>query len=158
MTILVVGDGGVGKTSFIRALADEDWEPRYIADEKVTATDIEFNGCMVAMVDTPGQYKFSDQCLPKVDIDGIIVMYDVHSLISFKNVKFWINKLEQVYGNKIPIVVCGNKIERSGRKVPKRDTVGKYKHVECSVKEQYQIHAPIEIIEELIATQEDLLP
>lgn len=41
MTILVVGDGGVGKTSFIRALADEDWEPRYIADEKVTATDIE---------------------------------------------------------------------------------------------------------------------
>jgi len=42
---------------------------------------------------------------------GIILMYDVTSLISFQNIKNWIFQIREIVDNKVCILLVGNKID-----------------------------------------------
>ena len=78
------------------------------------------------------------------NIDGVIIMFDVCDIASFKNIIFWILTIKEINTN-IPIVLCGNKIESVFRKV-KEKQVKKYygyPYYEISVKNNYNLDAPV---------------
>ena len=53
--------------------------------------------------------------------DGIIIVYDITNLNSFKNVKYWINRvIENISPNKI-IVLVGNKCDSPERVVSEEE-------------------------------------
>jgi GTP-binding nuclear protein Ran len=119
--LVLVGDGGVGKTTFVKRHLTGEFEKKYNATVGVEVHPLQFQtnrGLIIYNVwDTAGQEKFGGlrdgyyiggQCA--------IIMFDVTSRITYKNVPNWHKDLIRVCEN-IPIVLCGNKVDVKDRKV-----------------------------------------
>lgn len=96
--------------------------------------------------DTAGQEKFGG-LRDGYYINGQcgIIMFDVTSRITYKNVPNWYRDLVRVCEN-IPIVLCGNKVDVKERKVkPKTITFHRKKNLQyydISAKSNYQFEKP----------------
>jgi GTP-binding nuclear protein Ran len=105
MHILVIGDGGVGKTSYIKKQLGERFDGRYHSTEGInmyeTGTDIWY--------DFPGQEKYGSHPFNDSDkIDLVIYMYDLTKKLSYNNLSYWRKYVNKNYGN-ISYVTIGNK-------------------------------------------------
>jgi GTP-binding nuclear protein Ran len=114
---IIAGDGGVGKTSFINRYWNGNFSKQYIA----TIGKKEYKSKVIDLtcIDVAGQEKYCNQNYGE-KINGAIIMFDVHSRISYDNIPFWYEKIVKEYGN-IPIVICGNKVDRPHQKVKAKD-------------------------------------
>merc|ERR1719324_739612 len=118
---LLVGDGGVGKTTFVKRHLTGEFEKKYVATIGVEVHAMPFDtnrGRLIFNVwDTAGQEKFGG-LRDGYYIQGqcAIIMFDVTSRISYKNVGVWYRDLVRVCEN-IPIVLVGNKVDVKERKV-----------------------------------------
>lgn len=113
--IIIVGDAGVGKTTFINRWNTYKYIKKYIATEGVKIYKSMYNEIKFNIIDTAGQEKYSKIPYNRT-VDAAIIMFDVQSNISYKNIPFWYDKINNEYGN-IPIVICGNKVDILNRKV-----------------------------------------
>merc|ERR1711975_181206 len=118
---LLVGDGGVGKTTFVKRHVTGEFEKKYVATIGVEVHPLNFDtnrGRICFNVwDTAGQEKFGG-LRDGYYIQGqcAIIMFDVTSRVTYKNVPNWHRDLVRVCEN-IPIVLVGNKVEIKDRKV-----------------------------------------
>src|ERR1700722_9284289 len=120
--LVLVGDGGTGKTTFVKRHLSGEFEKKYIATVGVEVHPLVFHTnygpiCFNAW-DTAGQEKFGG-LRDGYYIQGQcgIIMFDVTSRITYKNVPNWHRDLERVCEN-IPIVLCGNKVDVKVRASP----------------------------------------
>ena len=110
--ILVVGDGGVGKSSWVARQSGNEVDRRYIYTpglQSVVVGDMEID-------DVGGQYKYSLN-LGNKEYDVVVVMFDVGSRQSLKNSGWWYSKVIGHVALGGSIVLCGAKHDRSDRKV-----------------------------------------
>lgn len=183
--LILVGDGGVGKTTFVKRHLTGEFEKKYVATLGVEVHPLLFHtnrGPIKFNVwDTAGQEvceKFASlldlfsffhaaasssittSCLffPRHSqkfgglrdgyyIQGqcAIIMFDVTSRITYKNVPNWHRDLTRVCEN-IPIVLTGNKVEIKDRKVKaKQITFHRKKNLQyydISAKSNYNFEKP----------------
>lgn len=148
--LVLVGDGGVGKTTFVKRHQTGEFEKKYIATLGVevhpmpfftTLGQVKFN-----VWDTAGQeklgglrdgYYIGGQCA--------IIMFDVCARITYSNVPKWYKDMTRVCEN-IPIVLIGNKVDVKDRKVKaKQITFHRKKNLQyydISAKSNYQFEKP----------------
>lgn len=148
--LILVGDGGVGKTTFVKRHLTGEFEKKYVATLGVEVHPLLFHtnrgpikfNCW----DTAGQEKFGG-LRDGYYIQGqcAIIMFDVTSRITYKNVPNWHRDLTRVCEN-IPIVLCGNKVEIKDRKVKaKQITFHRKKNLQyydISAKSNYNFEKP----------------
>ena len=96
--------------------------------------------------DTAGQEKLA--CLRDgyyIGADCAIIMFDVCSRVTYKNVTKWYKELTRVCEG-IPIVLVGNKVDVADRKVKARQILFPRKHgiqyYDISAKSNYQFEKP----------------
>lgn len=147
---MLVGDGGVGKTTFVKRHTTGEFEKQYNATIGVEVRPMPFHtnkGLIKFNVwDTAGQeklgglrdgYYIGGQC-------GII-MFDVTSRITYQNVPKWYKDLTRVC-DVIPICLVGNKVDVKDRKVKaKQITFHRKKslqYYDISAKSNYQFEKP----------------
>lgn len=124
---VLVGDGGTGKTTFVKRHMTGEFEKKYVATLGVEVHPLVFHtnrGAIRFNVwDTAGQEKFGG-LRDGYYIQGqcAIIMFDVTSRITYKNVPNWHRDLVRVCEN-IPIVLCGNKVDIKDRKVKAKSIV-----------------------------------
>jgi GTP-binding nuclear protein Ran len=148
--LILVGDGGVGKTTFVRRHMTGEFEKRYVATRGVEVYPMpfqtNFGPIRFNVWDTAGQerygglrdgYYIKGQCA--------IIMFDVTARVSYKNVPNWHRDITRVCEN-IPIVLCGNKVEVKERKVKTRQITFHRKknlqYFEISAKVNYNFEKP----------------
>ena len=146
----MVGDGGVGKTTFVKRHLTGEFEKKYVATLGVEVHPLTFytnRGPIKFNVwDTAGQEKFGG-LRDGYYIQGqcAIIMFDVTSRITYKNVPNWHRDLTRVCEN-IPIVLTGNKVEIKDRKVKaKQITFHRKKNLQyydISAKSNYNFEKP----------------
>jgi len=135
--LILVGDGGTGKTTFVKRHLTGEFEKKYVATLGVEVHPLRFHtnyGPMVFNVwDTAGQEKFGG-LRDGYYIQGqcAILMFDVTSRVTYKNVPNWHRDLVRVCEN-IPIVLVGNKVDIKDRRV-------KAKHVTFHRKKNLQYY------------------
>ncbi|WAR03146.1 RAN-like protein [Mya arenaria] len=118
--LVLVGDGGVGKTTFVKRHLTGEFEKKYVATLGVEVHPLKFHtnrGEICFNVwDTAGQEKYGG-LRDGYYIQGqcAIIMFDVTSRVTYKNVPNWHRDLVRVCEN-IPIVLCGNKVDIKDRK------------------------------------------
>jgi len=150
--ILIVGDGGVGKTSYIDKCVSDEFNAKYqctfgvVFRKKYIEADGEM--CDVTFIDCAGQekYSFPTAVHKNTRVDGAIIMFDVASFLSFGSVLEWRNRINNVYGN-IPIVLCGNKVD-SPRRYVTQSSINFHrkagiKYYDISVKSGYNCTFPL---------------
>ena len=112
--ILIVGDGGVGKTSFINKHFNKHlpFEKRYIPTKGIKTYT--FNQYII--FDFPGQELYGHKDIKNKigEVDLVMIMYDLTSKISHCNIRRWKNYISEHYGD-IPIILVGNKADITGR-------------------------------------------
>ena len=148
--LVLVGDGGVGKTTFVKRHLTGEFEKRYIATLGVEVHPMPFftnHGQVNFNVwDTAGQEKLGG-LRDGYYIGGNcgIIMFDVCSRITYSNVPKWYKDLTRVC-EAIPIVLVGNKVDVRDRKVKaKQITFHRTKNLQyydISAKSNYQFEKP----------------
>ncbi len=118
--IVLVGDGGVGKTTWVKRHSTGDFEQKYIPTMGVDVFPLTFHTtkgpvCMNVW-DCAGQEKYNGLGPGYyIGADAAIVMFDVTSRRSYKNAQTWIRDIRTATNESIPIVLCGNKIDCTER-------------------------------------------
>ncbi|RMZ76383.1 hypothetical protein DV737_g4841, partial [Chaetothyriales sp. CBS 132003] len=148
--LVLVGDGGTGKTTFVKRHLTGEFEKKYIATLGVEVHPLGFTTNLGQIQfdvwDTAGQEKFGG-LRDGYYINGQcgIIMFDVTSRITYKNVPNWHRDLVRVCEN-IPIVLCGNKVDVKERKVKaKTITFHRKKNLQyydISAKSNYNFEKP----------------
>ena len=150
LKLIIVGDGGVGKTTFVKRHLTGEFEKKYIATQGVevhpmvfstTKGKIKFN-----VWDTAGQEKLSGlRDGYYIDAHCAIIMFDVTSRITYKNVPKWYKDITRICEG-IPIVLVGNKVDEKNRKVKAKQILFARKHglqyFDVSAKSNYQFEKP----------------
>lgn len=148
--LVLVGDGGTGKTTFVKRHLTGEFEKKYIATLGVEVHPLTFYTNYGKIIfncwDTAGQEKFGG-LRDGYYIQGqcAIIMFDVTSRVTYKNVPNWHRDLIRVCEN-IPIVLCGNKVDVKERKVKaKTITFHRKKNLQyydISAKSNYNFEKP----------------
>ncbi|CAH1801317.1 unnamed protein product [Owenia fusiformis] len=148
--MVLVGDGGVGKTTFVKRHLTGEFEKKYVATLGVEVHPLTFHTTRgpirFNVWDTAGQEKFGG-LRDGYYIQGqcAIIMFDVTARVTYKNVPNWHRDLVRVCEG-IPIVLCGNKVDIKDRKVKaKAITFHRKKNLQyydISAKSNYNFEKP----------------
>jgi len=148
--LVLVGDGGTGKTTFVKRHLTGEFEKKYIATLGVEVHPLgfhtNFGEIKFDVWDTAGQEKFGG-LRDGYYINGQcgIIMFDVTGRITYKNVPNWHRDLVRVCEN-VPIVLCGNKVDIKERKVKAKSITFHRKknlqYYDISAKSNYNFEKP----------------
>ena len=156
INLLLIGSGGVGKSSLIRKLLTGRFKEKYNATIGAKVYELILNTTRgevtIQVWDTAGQEKFGslrDTYYTKADM--CILMFDLTSRTTYNSVPQWYRDITNVKKS-LPTVIVGNKIdlERTVQSkaitFPKRK---KLKYFETSVKDDVGIIEPfVELLQQ----------
>ena len=120
ISLMLLGDGRVGKSNFMTRYANNKFSDEYLMtvgyNEAIKTLKIDNkNIYQLRLVDTAGQERYMS--MPRnyyKNSDGILLLYDVESKESFKNIEIWMNEIKEYTDKKddnIVIYLIGNKID-----------------------------------------------
>ncbi|MHA1264364.1 MAG: Rab family GTPase [Candidatus Helarchaeota archaeon] len=114
--ILLLGDGGVGKTSLLLRFIDNTFDPDYkstIGVQFMTRV-VKFDNKHVKLIiwDIAGQSKHATyRHLYYKAANGIILVYDITRSQTFENLPRWLQDARVSIGSDLKIAVLGNKMD-----------------------------------------------
>jgi len=162
--LVLVGDGGTGKTTFVKRHLSGEFEKKYLPTVGVEVHPLKFHtthGIICFNVwDTAGQEKYGG-LRDGYYIQGNcgIIMFDVTSRQTYKNVPNWHRDVVRVCEN-IPIVLVGNKVDVMERAVKARQITFHRKknlqYYDISAKSNYNFEKPFLWLAKKLANDNNL--
>jgi|SaaInlV_165m_DNA_1040744.scaffolds.fasta_scaffold00007_112 GTP-binding nuclear protein Ran len=126
--VAFIGDGGVGKTTYLERLTEGTFQQRYVStigsrEYYITGNEMGEEGmldtnCSFHIIDTAGQEKYGGLGLRVIerDIDTYMIFFDLTSKLSFKNCVTWLNKV-RAHKTDASIILVATKLDVLERKV-----------------------------------------
>ncbi|CAL1268340.1 unnamed protein product [Larinioides sclopetarius] len=114
--VVFVGDSGTGKTSILQRFCTDSFKATFSAtigvDFQVKTIEVDGERIALQLWDTAGQERFrsmTHQYFRKAD--GIIIVYDVTSETTFRNVRNWMHNIQEGAQDSVMILLIGNKVD-----------------------------------------------
>lgn len=164
--VIMVGNSCVGKTSLLKRFCDDCFYPGTSATVGVdfSVKTIQVDGSQVALQlwDTAGQERYrsiTKQFFRRAD--GVVVMYDITSEVSFSGVRQWLSSVQDGVDEEIPIMLLGNKTDKEslrevqasvGKKLAKE---GQFLFYECSACSGHNVAESMMHLARILKEQED---
>lgn len=163
--LILVGDGGVGKTTFVKRHLTGEFEKKYIPTLGVEVHPLKFQTnygkTQFNVWDTAGQEKFGGlRDGYYIKSDCAIIMFDVSSRITYKNVPNWYRDICRVC-EVIPMVLVGNKVDVKDRQVKSRQIQFHRKrnlqYYDLSARSNYNFEKPFLWLARRLSNQPNLM-
>ena len=157
LQVLLLGDTSVGKTCFMTRYIEDKFCNQLNTigiDSRVKTLERNNKTIYLKIFDTAGQERY--RTIVKnyyKGADGIVLIYDVTNLESFKAIKTWVESIkENIDLNEIGLIVVGNKIDLPDKVISDEDKKEledslNTKIIEASAKENIMVK---EIFEKLV--------
>jgi small GTP-binding protein len=121
ITIMILGNSQVGKTSFILRFVENTFQSTYLStvgiDFKVKNINLGDKEYKLILYDTAGQERYKSLAPNLIKkACGIILVYDITNKSSFDSIPEIMEKLKEEKGNIFPMVLVGNKIDLEQRR------------------------------------------
>jgi len=155
LKVILVGDGGVGKTSFVKMVREREICDKYFPTEGADVVEIRTSSeKKLQLWDCGGRHRgLKDGYW--IGAKAGIVMFSVNSARSWDNVKEWIKSISAVCGD-IPLIVVGAKVDLANIEVDKgmvarglyslRRKHPSLRYAECSPKIGYGCDEVVELV------------
>ena len=120
--VLTLGNGDVGKSSFITRYTEDKFLETYLLTTgfDVKTKDIVLNDkkYKIALYDTAGQERYRAMAYNVIkNADGIILMFSVTSQSSFDSISEWMKNIRNMKPKEFPVILLGNKIDLEENRV-----------------------------------------
>jgi len=162
LKVVLIGDGGTGKTSLVNQFVHKsfntiykttigvDITPYLVAETKDPKKTIRF-----VLWDMSGQSHFERfRTRFYAGTSGALVVYDLTSANSYRNVERWINELYSKCKD-VPIVIAGNKADISELQIKhSRPPTLEHSHLTTSAKTNQNVEKAFFTLFEKIANKE----
>lgn len=114
--VVLAGDAAVGKSSFLLRLCKNEFRQHSSAtlgvDFQMKTLIVDGEPTLLQLWDTAGQERFRSIAKSYFRrADGVLLLYDVTCEKSFLNVREWVDMIEDVAQDDIPIMLVGNKCD-----------------------------------------------
>lgn len=114
--IVLAGDAAVGKSSFLLRLCKNEFKlhsgTTLGVDFQMKTLVVDGEPALLQIWDTAGQERFRSIAKSYFRrADGVLLLYDVTCEKSFLNVREWVDMIEDVSPEDIPIMLVGNKCD-----------------------------------------------
>ncbi|XP_065674578.1 ras-related protein Rab-43 [Hydra vulgaris] len=125
--IVLIGDAGVGKTAIVHRFKYNTFVDRHAStigvDFTIKTIQVDDKKIKLQIWDTAGQERFRTITQSYYrSANGVILVYDVSKMDSFKNINYWLQDVKRYAGNSIYQMLVGNKSDlESHREVPKQE-------------------------------------
>ncbi len=107
-TIQFLGEGGVGKTTWIKKIREDIFEKKYVGTVGLEVhpdfVNTTYGLINLTYYDFYGQDKYAGPTKAMDNVDATILMFDLSRKISYKNLGHW---QQQTHGE--PVFLVGNK-------------------------------------------------
>ncbi|MHA2036668.1 MAG: GTP-binding protein [Promethearchaeota archaeon] len=152
--VVVVGDGGVGKTSMVLRYCEDSFKENYImtigsnfSTKQVELDDYPNYLVKLQLWDLAGQKHFSFVRPPFYrGATAIVFVFDLTRRSSFQNILAWKSEVEKVIGDGKPSMLVGNKIDLTDRREvgekegeALKDEINALRYYETSAKEDLDV-------------------
>lgn len=120
--IVLIGDAGVGKSSFLLQYTEQRFSPSYMStigvDFKLKNIEVDGTPIMLQIWDTAGQERFRTIAISYYkNAEAAVLMYDCTNADSFEHIKDW-NEQLMIHGIEgVRRIIIGNKSDLPNRKV-----------------------------------------
>lgn len=150
--IVLLGDGGVGKSAFVKRHLDGIFEKKYIATMGVDVHPFRQNNVCFNLWDCAGKEIFGGlRDGYYIQAQGAIFFFDLTNKLSLVNLQKWIQDCHRVTGN-IPCIIVGLKSDIPN--VIEDEEVKKYigdiPYVKVSSKNKNNINEPFKMLKSLL--------
>merc|ERR1712228_488572 len=141
LKMVLVGDSGVGKSCLLKRFASNDWDPKFIStigvDFEIMTLSLLNKQIRLQIWDTAGQERFHNITTSYYrGAHCIMIVYDVTSQESFKNVRKWIEAVRTYANTDVSILLLGNKSDLKNKREIKWDSALQYaESVGCELME-----------------------
>jgi GTP-binding nuclear protein Ran len=154
--IVLLGDGGVGKSTWLNRLVSGGFNNKYIPTLGVDVTPVtlytNYGSIIFDIWDTAGQEKFGGlRDGYYIQADAAIVFFDVTQRVTHRNTGTWKRDFSRVCPD-APIVMCGNKRDL----FKERKVGGNNEYIDLSVKSNYNFDQPLIVLARILTGLEDL--
>lgn len=149
---LLLGDSGVGKSTFLRRHATGQFEDQHVLTNGLQVYTLllqtNYQAVALELWDVAGDerhgglhngYFFFARCA--------IIMFDLSDPQTARSAAGWQRQLEQICGKQLPVVICGNKADlpRMTNELLYRPQEG-IDYCELSVRAAWNLGAPLELL------------
>ena len=146
----IIGDLGVGKSNLLTRFTENTYSEykisKIVLDIKIKQLEIDNKIINLKIWDTAGQERFKYiESLYYKNANGIILVYDISNLESFKSLNLWLIEIEKVGPKDVYKILVGNKCDLKNRKInfeegKKFAEDNNMKFFEISVKESINVN------------------
>merc|ERR1712228_750678 len=144
------GDSGVGKSCLLLRFADDKYSNSYVStigvDFKIKTFDLDNKVVKLQIWDTAGQERFKAITTSFYrGAHGIVVVYDVTSRSTFKNIKSWLYEIDRYAVANVCKVIIGNKCDMNQDRQVSFEEAKEFAdfldidYVECSAKDNLNV-------------------
>mmetsp|Transcript_23589 Transcript_23589/g.35331 ORF Transcript_23589/g.35331 Transcript_23589/m.35331 type:complete len:206 (+) Transcript_23589:89-706(+) len=114
--LVIIGDAGVGKSSLLLRFTEDNFSTNYIStigvDFRFRTLNIKKKIVKLQIWDTAGQERFRTITSAYYrGADGVILVYDVTSMDSFKHVEDWLEQVNKYASEDTAKLIVGNKAD-----------------------------------------------
>ncbi|XP_013876253.1 ras and EF-hand domain-containing protein [Austrofundulus limnaeus] len=114
--VVLAGDAAVGKSSFLLRLCKNEFKLNSSTtlgvDFQMKTLVVDGEPVLLQLWDTAGQERFRSIAKSYFRrADGVLLLYDVTCEKSFLNIREWVDMIEDVSRDNIPIMLVGNKCD-----------------------------------------------
>lgn len=118
---IVIGASGVGKTSILDRLVDDEFPTEQVStigvDYKTTVVEIDGQSIKLQIWDTAGQEKFHSISRSYFRrAVGVILVYDITDRKSFDELSIWLNDVHTLCDPNASVLMIGNKLDMASQR------------------------------------------
>ena len=123
ISIIILGDGAVGKTSLLKMYDEKKFQPAHMATLGLDYISKTYNpkdggkACAVKIWDTAGQERFRTLTHSFYKQGhGIIIAFAVNDIGTFQSVQTWLNSIKEHADPNVIKILVGNKCDLEGER------------------------------------------